>query len=404
MKKKSLNNNQNGGIKENNTINDLDEYINKIINYVMFIETNNEKINIINLRKKEEEAKLYNLLKDILSSEEIKKITEIFSKKVILDIIEKNPIELVKNIIMNKYSLYLEEDKIRENSFDLMEKNKNKIIPLIQNKKYDLSEDKILELINLAYEMYLVEEKSDIYRFIETCNYIALKLNNLSKNIKLNVICPGDSPVKIIRYLEKLNLCPNCNFINFSLSRSMVNENTYNYIGDFIPDNYCNIVILDLIDSGYTLTMIYNAMKDKISKNKKLNNEENKLCLQQIGICFSNYIIKIYPNLKNKISDELKINRSIYQIMDEKYCSLNFKFLLNILDYWGWRKSGIFAWAENYNARCIVKNEEHIKLNDDFIKNINTFGCDFFIYLMILCKKNYEFVKKQNYNNYYDDL
>ena len=394
--------NQNGGI--NNSEKNINIEINKIVNYVLYIETDKDKVKEIDKNKIEEEKEINYILNKIFLPDDLKYILQYVPFKLITNIINNNPIEVIKNIIMDEFNLFIEDEKKRKISLNIMEKNKKNIISLIQKDNYKLKDSKILELINLAYEMFLLEEKSDIYRFIETCEYIAIKLNSLSEKNKLYVICPGDSPVKIIRYLEQLNLCPNCKFINFPISRGVVNDNSYNYISSYIPDDFCNIIILDLIDTGYTLTMIYNSLKTKIINNNKINNDLNKKCLEQIGICFTNYIIKLYPNLKNKINMELNINRGIFPIMEENYCNFNYKYILNILDYWGWNRAGIFAYAENFNARCIVQNEKHEILTDDLKNNINTFGCDFFVFLMVLCQKNYIFVKKQNFDNYFKVL
>lgn len=369
-----------------------------IIDYIMFIETDKNKLLLIEKNNNKNNEYIENKLKVLLSHKQIKDIKKYISWSQIKNIIinnvnDKNKIESLMKLLKEFKNII----KKKEISEKLINKYKDKLNINIKNNIYKLNKNEILKLIYIAYGMYILINKKNIYIFIENCFLISTKLNMLSKNKKLYVICPGDSPTKIVKFLQILNLCPNCIFINFPFSRGQYNEKTFKYVANFIPDNFDNIIILDLIVSGETISVIYNSLKYKLEKNNKIKTKENLLNLELIGICFSNIILNIYPNFKYKIMDNLNVIYSSFHLMNE---FVEHKFIINIADYWmDWDSFGI---SEYYNSRCIMSNPEHIKINEDVINSYDSFGCNFFVYLMILSYKNYDIVKGFNFDNYFN--
>ena len=281
--------------------------IKKIIDYITNIKiSNNDKIKKINKQSLINNQIAYDYLKN--------KINKNLSNKIIKNI----DIKIIKKIIFNNFdnhdTIYKllqsslnfklktnEEEKIRKK---IIKKNKKILSKFIFNKQFNLDNNLILNLADLMINIFFISKKSDIYLFIINCNNIANKLNSLAINNKLYVLCPGDSPYKIIKYLEEINLCPNCIFISFPLSRGIVTLQTYQYISNYLPDDLCNFVVLDYIESGYTLSMIYNSFLYKIKKNK-INYYVK--CIQIFGLECAHIIYNIYPNLKKKLNDLLRL-------------------------------------------------------------------------------------------------
>ena len=91
--------------------------------------------------------------------------------------------------------------------------------------------------------------------FIKGSKNIKKKLNELSKNKIINVIVPGNSALYIVKYLQKRGKCKRCKFITFAFSKSNDKNIESNiYLSEKMPNDYEDIVILDYIESGYTIT------------------------------------------------------------------------------------------------------------------------------------------------------
>ena len=83
------------------------------------------------------------------------------------------------------------------------------------NKSYDEIKKILIYTVMKGY----IQNLDDIKNFVSGCNKIAENLNKKSESEKLIVIAPGDSPSKIVKYIQTQNLCKNCIFISFSLSK-----------------------------------------------------------------------------------------------------------------------------------------------------------------------------------------
>lgn len=201
-----------------------------------------------------------------------------------------------------------------------------------------------------------------------------------NKKAILNVLCPGDSSSKIIRYFKILGLCEKCNFITFSLSNpDKYNKNkTYEYIKQFIPDDFSSIVILDSIYFGTTIGMILDTMQLMIDSDIKLNTKSNN---------------DMINNIKNELYDELKNNKKT-----------NKMYILNIYEYMDLNLEETLFIAEHDNTRCIIGNPEHDNVTND--SNYDTLYCDYFVYVMVLSSIHNdwydEYLKYKNhwYNEY----
>ena len=131
-----------------------------------------------------------------------------------------------------------------------------------------LTEEDRQILVYVAKRNYSPDFFNDLDDFNKGCETISKILNERSVPGKeIIVIAPGDSPSKIVRYLEILMKDVSCQFISFSLSNMFENcneEDAISYIASYIPDgNIENIILLDYIATGSTVRAFMNALIHK---------------------------------------------------------------------------------------------------------------------------------------------
>lgn len=200
-------------------------------------------------------------------------------------------------------------DKIKKDNLILSDKysskkvNIKKLLNELNNEDLKIDKEHVIGILALFRNLFIKEPKNtdnkvffyDLYDFYNGCHLIAEYLNTLAKeretlmrkkkikmttnnrntsesNKYLYVICPGDSPAKIVLFIKSLNLCPKCEFIQFSLSgasepfknnKKKKQEEIVNYVKSKLPNYDKKIVIMDFIASSYGMTAITRAMKEK---------------------------------------------------------------------------------------------------------------------------------------------
>jgi hypothetical protein len=178
--------------------------------------------------------------------------------------------------------------------------------------------------------------------------FLIKKINRIKtkRNIqKLIIVAPGDTPSKIIKFVKKLNLCPECEFISFPASgiKQTYDEEKekrkYEYIKNFLPDDIESVVLFDYIFSGSGLNSLINIYE------KKFND---------IHIDKSEIITRMRQDV---------ISRGGLYIIP-----------INISNH--------FNEAETYNLRCVQSYETYEK--KDLILNYNLTRCELFVYAYII--------------------
>ena len=198
--------------------------------------------------------------------------------------------------------------------------------------------------------------------FIKACVEIEKKLNKLSLNVPiLNVLCPGDSASKIVKFFQILKKCPKCNFILFSFSRPdhYNKTKTYEYLQNFIPNDFDSIVILDSVCKGNTINMILDTMELMVKSSNSSNSSNTK----------SNNIV--IHNIRKELDHQFKSSK------------INYKHILNLYDYANisYLEDILFV-SEQYGIRCVPHNSTHsIGRNNE---KHDIFSCNYFVYVMVL--------------------
>ena len=242
---------------------------------------------------------------------------------------------------------------------------------LLEYKIDDINNIDLIKIIKLCKNYFKIE---DIQSFIIGCNRIKDKLDLFDGQI--NVIAPGDSPAKIIKYFKRLNLCPRCRFISIPLTgmnyetditRAFRDHRVIEYIKDFLPrTNLLNTVIIDYIETGSAIRAIANAFW-----NLSLSVEEQTNRITLIRRIFyslrqNTYIFNTSIDLSRRIKDKIfKPN------------------LLNIRNYFDGNIEYLRD-AERTNNRCMEKYKPW-EPNDIYTyTSYELLGCDIFVYITIL--------------------
>jgi len=236
-----------------------------------------------------------------------------------------------------------------------------------------LTEEELTTVMTHIYRLYdfKFEDQTKFdnlfTNFITGCERIAQIIN---EKAIINVIAPGDSPAKIVKYLQRNNLCPNCNFISFSLSEvyyytyetNADPNKLYNYLAIKLPsDNLDNTVIMDYVARGGAIKGIANTYSIKLD-NKKF---ADKLLAELVNV-----IKNLSKNLLKEDGDDIELLDPIHII------DIHFYF-------YGYGITHFLISAEDINTRCMPKNEKFEVINEAEFKS---YGCDFFVYMTILHK------------------
>lgn len=384
----------------------------------------NKNVEIIEVNYKNYKSINYNLV-NCINFEDI-------YENIILDIKEGNDKKFVKKIIsLTKNNPSFEYEFIdnlyyvKENNFSyifdlakLININQNYFIKLHKERKDYLDkyfeefkinvnwdEFKKINLYARDYYRYLTTEQIEYFIFnVKRC---IKKLNNLSINNKKYVLAPGDSCSKIVLYIEKLNLCPNCKFMLFPLSNIKIkNKNTIKYIESFIPNDFSNLIIMDYILTGSSLKVLIEALKSKLNKYPT---EKNKLTFEKIE-----HDVKII--LSHDKNDETEKNNelnnydnymNLYDDDEEK------KFIDNIKNIKKYTSNYIidpivkYDWMDGYNplsidsfSRCVPSNPKHIKVKKEEYDKIK-YECDMIQYILILNGENEKYFETFSRLYYY---
>lgn len=260
------------------------------------------------------------------------------------------------------------------NKFGGMINFDNKNITIIDDYKL-LTKEQYFELIDFGYEKgfywYDVPE-----HFIDGCDKLEKYLFELknTKNVSsLYILCPGDSPYKIIKYFEKLSFCKFCNFVSFPFSRPFSNsyqneynpEITFNYLKNYIPNDFSNLIIMDSINIGKTIRMILDSMviKNEQKQNSKFYNNNKKIINNM-------YELVNGLKIKNEKNDYII---DLYNFMSTPYLE----------EY-------LFV-SEMNGTRCVPTLKIHSV--DNLEPTFNNDDCNYFIEIMILSKIHYNWYK-----------
>jgi hypothetical protein len=218
----------------------------------------------------------------------------------------------------------------------------------------------------------------------ELINNIVNSLNNIKKERELEnikVIAPGDSPYKIVKIIQKLDLAPFCEFIQFPASKlgrtagvldmseeqyNSMNQKKYKYIEKKLPDDFNSVVFIDFIASASGIKNILEIYKKKLEE-KKLTNTEDINTIDEL--------IKIITEDKGKYTLSLRSN-----VFFNNY-------VININN-----NEHLFATNERNDLRCIQTFETYNE--EELILPFNNIRCELFIYAYIIFELNKEKVSK----------
>jgi hypothetical protein len=239
-----------------------------------------------------------------------------------------------------------------------------------------LSQEEIIKIISHVYrcnyfniDYYGTREKiyemdDKLTNFIDGCTKIADIIN---RNGAQQVIAPGDSPYKVVKYIQLKKLCPDCNFIIFPISGVLYDEfnnnksiKLFNFLDNYLPkDNLDKIMIIDYIYYGNTINAFIQYYNSKRSK--------------------------IYRPFTSKLQSELDIIISVDPeeriLIDDTSMPKPIQHIINIGYFFNKITSNLMEFGETNNTRCLPKNEEYEMLD---ISSFDAIGCLFFIYTAIL--------------------
>jgi hypothetical protein len=192
-----------------------------------------------------------------------------------------------------------------------------------------LSCKKIEELIKYSIPTIYIHSLEEICEFVCGCMKLRNNLINIYNKGITFIIAPGDSPIKIVKWLKMTSPDIPIKFISFPLSNLSCFENNIE-INEYIKKNIeeCNIgncMILDYVSKGITVNKILTILVEKLKSDEKLNivseyeNEINHV-LKKHNYCQEKYIIDIsnYFDIKymsQLIRSELYNNRGIKKLI-----------------------------------------------------------------------------------------
>ena len=150
--------------------------------------------------------------------------------------------------------------------------NIDKYKEIINNHDLNIDDDLMEKIIIYMYTSNYIYDFDEIRDFVSGCKKIQDKIEKRIREItdgsKLYIIAPGDSPSKIINYLQKNKMYDRCEYISFPLSNMVGNEDnrrnykhSVKYIASFLPLLSSNFLIIDYVARGSTIKGIINGFK-----------------------------------------------------------------------------------------------------------------------------------------------
>ena len=254
--------------------------------------------------------------------------------------------------------------------------------PFFEKKHLDeLSIEELTNLVTYAKTSVFFEKEFDttflkcIDDFIIGTRLIAETLNQRFRGEELVVLVPGDSGAKICKYIQIMKLCPNCRFIEFPFSRSVIEAKNkdkpefnrfWKDLDIILPNiDLDNLILLDISVTGQSLitmlTLVYKRRIDEGKINKKNNAKFEE------------------------IRKELIENRDLYENYFEKNLPLpripEVRNIVNILFYFKETKclEKNIIHAEGSNTRCQPLIDVDTLHKGERL--FDQFGCDFFVYM-----------------------
>ena len=230
---------------------------------------------------------------------------------------------------------------------------------------YEADKRTIKDIIQFAYSSDYFKGSNIpkiLDNFINGCNTISRILNERAEPLKvrgdqyLKVVCPGDSPYKVMRYLRLNRLCPNCKFISFPMSNtvSIGDEDNVNYLNPILPDDLKGTVFMDYFKRGSTYAAILNTYKHKFY--------EGKISVREYDLL--------------DVSDGIDVTNP------------DPTFFINIQKYFDVGTLVYLMESEGSNTRCIRKT---IMADDNpytiGVEEFDDFGCVFFVFMACFYNK-----------------
>jgi hypothetical protein len=232
---------------------------------------------------------------------------------------------------------------------------------------YEADKSTINDIIDYAYhsDYFTGDIPKILDNFINGCNTISRILNDKARLLKgragtnkyLKVVCPGDSPSKVVRYLRLNHLCPNCKFISFPMSNtvSIDNDENVKYLNPILPDDLIGTFVMDYFTTrGSTYIAILETYKHKLRTGKI-----PKKVYEMLGISDGIDVENPEPN-----------------------------FFINIKEYFDGKTLRYLAESEDSNTRCIRKT---IMAADNpytiGVEEFDDFGCVFFVFMACFYNK-----------------
>lgn len=278
-------------------------------------------------------------------------------------------------------------------SSNIKNQHKENINLIVENNILDLSDSQYQRLFDYLKINPLSDDiLLDIVDFNKGCEKIAKWLNSHlteSQDKPIPVICPGDSPSKIIIFLEKSDLIDNkyFNFISFSLSgmvdyyehydilQDSGNIEIQKYIANQIKTypNLENLLVMDYIARGSSIYSIIDAIKYLLPIIKHSNEEKCNEIIRKI-VQIDNELISLlkyrYDNMFNSTKSPKPKTNDVINIAN--YFETNISYIME---------------AEKYNSRCLPSNDDYVE--KEYSKD-EQFNCNFFVYLALLYNSNSE--------------
>jgi hypothetical protein len=317
--------------------------------------------------------------KNILSNKTIYIENKYISSEFINFLEEINNID--KNIknILNNWKELNKDDLVKINDVDIRTYFQYIILdevlcPFVTKKRIYFTGDELADQLDRKQYYNIINTVlNDINRSIVL---VVEQLNKIKTNRNLDsiiVIAPGDSPYKIVKIIQKLNLAPFCTFIDFPASSlgkindEFIKIKMENYMKEKLPININSIVFMDFFFRGKSMKYILEIYKKKIDEKELTNTED---------INTINKLLQLIKDSQYHVSKNIFLNNELVK-----------NYFINIEG-----ESNIFMDAEINDLRCIQKfktyDEEELKLP------FNNIRCELFIYAYIIFKLNKEKVNE----------
>ena len=258
---------------------------------------------------------------------------------------------------------------------------------LVASNKLDITDSEIKSLLSyVKFQRISGDTLLDIVNFNKGCMDIALWLNSVytksGTREKIPVVCPGDSPAKIVRFLQLSNLIDpsKFEFISFSLSGMVDYYEHYNMTGSSCYDddiceyiyrqlsdivNFDNLVIMDYVARGSSVFSIIDSILCKMKDiTPNVRTTLNKIYIEVKKLV-------VFRNI-NKLGKTGSPVPRTYHVLNIENCLPG--------------SIGYIMEAERYNSRCVPSNNEY-KNNLQYDQQ-QDFNCNLFVYTTLLYNNN----------------